>query len=117
MNITPEQIPDEVMEAAFDAMRLAEARQFGDVKTPNNGARHECMRAALAAALPVLLVPVTFKYRRLGSVDPNEWYPCSRELYDAFHAGTTKSKDLEFVPLTYTLPTLETPTTGSHKEQ
>jgi len=102
MNITPDQIPDEVVEAAVAAWN--EHPDYGTVQS-----MYTAIAAALAAALPVLLVPVTFKYRRLGSVDPNEWYPCGRELYDAFNAGTTKSKDLEFIPLTYTLPTPETP--------
>lgn len=101
MNLKPEQIPDEVVEAAEAA--ILEQYPSPDVSPQDR------LRRGSAAALPVLLKPVTFKYRRLGAVDPNEWYPCSRQLYDAFLAGTTKSKDLEFVPLTYTLPTQDTP--------
>ena len=58
MNIKPEQIPDEVVEAALNA--------FNTFPCPNPGSITSCfndeqMKAALAAALPVLLgEPVAF---------------------------------------------------------
>lgn len=55
MNIKPEQIPNEVVEAAIEAIRAEELRALGGYKTPDNGARRNAIRHALAAALPVLL--------------------------------------------------------------
>ena len=55
-------IPDEVMEAAVEAMRSDEFRVFGECKTPNNGARKEAMRAALQTALPLLLEQKGYAY-------------------------------------------------------
>jgi len=102
MNITPEQIPDEVVEAALAA--------FNEFRCPNPGSITRCsnddqMKAALAAALPVLLgEPV-------GHV--------GKFAFDALNASRADEQngfvELWMRPLSgacialYTLPTPETP--------
>lgn len=99
MNIKPEQIPDEVVEAAIEAIRAEELRALGGYKTPDNGARRNAVRHALSAALPVLLVQVGFAAPE--SLNQSErrmsWFDVWRTQHPPFT-----------IPL-YALPTQDTP--------
>lgn len=102
MNIKPEQIPDEVVEAALKASRAVDVVRTGALtKAPDE----QRIRAALAAALPVLL----------GK--PVAWLdPASRDVINAerkhewmtyFGAGGKVKAELYTLPL-YTIPTQDT---------
>jgi hypothetical protein len=104
MNITTEQIPDEVVEAAVEAF-LANTGQAHTVTELQRELTAKCMRPALAAALPVLLgEPV-------GHV--------GKFAFDALNASRADEQngfvELWMRPLSgacialYTLPTPETP--------
>lgn len=88
MNITPEQIPDEVVEAAVAAWN--EHPDYGTVQS-----MYTAMAAALAAALPALLgEPILWRVRCAnGQVMHFDYEPKHMRTY---------------WPL-YTLPTPETP--------
>lgn len=99
MNLKPEQIPDEVVEAAVAAW--LEHPDVGSVQSMYSG-----MAYALAAALPVLLGEA------VAWVDP-----ASRDVINAerkhewmtyFGAGGKVKAELYTLPL-YTLPTQDTP--------
>lgn len=99
MNIKPEQIPDDVVEAAVAAW--FQHPETGDVQS-----MYTAMACALAAALPVL------------SGEPVAWMdPASRDVINAerkhewmtyFGAGGKVKADLYTLPI-YTLPTQDTP--------
>lgn len=47
----PARVTEEMVERALTALRSREIETLGGTKTPNNGARRDCMRAAITAAL------------------------------------------------------------------
>lgn len=103
MNITPEQIPDEVVEAALAA--------FNEFPCPKPGSITRCsnddqMKSALAAALPVLLgEPVAWMLVRAKDGFIRATYnaePTEEQFAIAACDGD------EYRPL-YTIPTPETP--------
>ncbi len=114
MNLKPEQIPDEVVEAAMRAEQefYAEKRytSFSDIGSTD---ARDAMKAALAAALPVLLgEPVLFQSRdRFMEFNWGPWITFEYE----------QDRDSDFIRMSnadgwqaekrdlYTLPTQDTP--------
>ncbi|MGS1076692.1 hypothetical protein [Pseudoxanthomonas beigongshangi] len=97
MNITPEQIPDEVVEAALKASRAVDVVRTGALaKAPDE----QRIRAALAAALPVLLgEPVGWMRRNITYKDTDGRRDGERILSE-------RKVFCDDIPL-YTLPTPE----------
>jgi len=100
MNIKPEQIPDEVVEAAMRAEQefYAEKRytSFSGIGSTD---AHDAMKAALAAALPVLLERQGYRI---------DWFDTTYRGKSTISSSPCGSEDGRSIPL-YSIRTQDTP--------